>query len=273
MHDKIIPTADLISYFRIFSDTPYVKEIAEMTSAESLVRQMLGGQFDNSNYLAVMSEARFKKINLCVQKYKNIIELAVGRSPRDLILTEDKTITYVATDLPDSLTQHKVIIEKIMGRHGLSRPNLHFFPTNALNLEDLKEAIKFIPSDPIAIISEGMLMYFSMEEKKKFFDNLQVIFSERKGVFITSDLIVTNWQKTSSAPMLSKLADTTGRDMRSRNFSSEEEIKIFLENAGLKHEDFNPEIEITSIKELRLENDVRSQRMAHLPIRIIYLAK
>jgi hypothetical protein len=165
-HDKITPTADLISYFRIFSDTPYTKEIAEMTDAKKTAEDILGEHFKDSLYLAVMSEARYKRIDIHAREYRNILEVAIGRSPRGLIFTENQKVYYVATDLPESLKQYQTIMQELMKRHTLHRPNLHFMPANALHLDELNVAAHVLPNGPMAIISEGFMVYLPKEEKK-----------------------------------------------------------------------------------------------------------
>ena len=44
-HDRITPTADLISYFRTFSDIPYCSEIAEITYAKKIAEEILKDSF------------------------------------------------------------------------------------------------------------------------------------------------------------------------------------------------------------------------------------
>ena len=268
-HHKITPTADLISYFRIFSDTPFTKEIAEMTNAKEIVKNMLKENFESSNYIAVMAEARYKKINLVAKKYKNILEVAVGRSPRDLIFTEDSKINYVATDLPDSLKNHELIMGELMKKHKLKRPNLHFAVANALNFKELDAAGKILPIGEIAIISEGMLVYFSKEEKKVFLENVHKILKKRGGVLVTSDIMVLNRNTNNNNKIQDNITKTSGRDMRDCNFDSEEEIQKFVQDCGFEFELFNPQVDLVSMKSLRLEENPAAQRMANMPIRIL----
>ena len=268
-HDKITPTADLISYFRIFSDTPYTKEIAEMTNAKETAQKILGEHFKDSMYLAVMSEARFKRINIYAKKYQNILEVAVGRSPRDLIFTEDPKVNYVATDLPDSLKQHQFVIQELMSRHKLNRPNLHFVPANALKLDELKVAADLLPNGPVAIISEGFMVYLPKEEKKIFLGNVHSILSQRGGCFITSDVTYTNKSMARSRGILESIARTAGRDMRDFSFDDAEDVKRFFSDAGFDCEAFTDQVNVISVKELGLENNPDSQRLLNAPIWIL----
>ncbi len=248
---------------------PFALEIANMTDAESTAKKILGDVFDTSGYVAVMAEARFKKINAYAKRYKNILEVAVGRSPRDLILTEDPTVQYVATDLPDSLAQHEALIRELMRKHGLTRPNLQFVPADALDEKEMRHAAAQLPSTPIAIISEGMLPYFSREEKAAFLHVIRGILKEADGVLITSDFIVTDWKKNMSAPLHEQVAQTTGRNMRDRNFSTEDEFRAFLDECEFDVEVFNPEVELASTKKLGLENNERAASFARMPVHVL----
>lgn len=269
-HHKITPTADLISYFRIFSDTPFTAEIAKITNAEKTAREILKENFDSSSFLAVMSEARYKKIDLYAKKFTNILEVAIGRSPRDLILTENPKITYVATDLLDSLINHELIIKDLMKEHKLKRPNLHFAAANALNLNELESAEKILPEGEIVIISEGMMVYFSMEEKRVFLENIHRIIEKRGGVLITSDIVIISEEgKKSFNKGFEGISKTTGRDMRDKDFKSLADAKKFISECGFDYELFNPQIELASLKNLNLENNAQAQRVANLPIWIL----
>jgi hypothetical protein len=269
-HDKITPTADLISYFRIFSDTPYTKEIAKMTNAKETAKRILGEHFKDSMYLAVMSEVRYKRIDIHAKEYKNILEVAVGRSPRDLIFTEDPKVNYVATDLPESLKQHQLVMQELINRHKLNRPNLHFVPANALNLEELEKASDILPkNEPLAIISEGFMVYLSKEEKNIFLGNIRSLLSKRDGCLITSDVIYTKKSMARSRGILESIASSSGRDMRDFSFDDVEDAKNFFSAAGFDCDTFADNVDVVSVEELKLENNPDSQRFLSYPIWVL----
>jgi len=271
-HDKITPTADLISYFRIFSDIPYTKEIAEMTNAKEIAEKMLGENFKDSMFLAPMSEARYKRIDIQAKKYKNILEVAVGRSPRDLIFTENPEVNYVATDLPDSLKNHEMIIKELIERHNLKRPNLHFASANALNGNELMSASSLLPEGPVAIISEGFIVYLPMDEKKIFLKNVLDILVRRGGCLITSDINFTKRNNTVSG-IMDSISSTTGRDIRDLNFENEEVAKKFLSEVGFDSEIIFDPVDVVSMKELKLENDPQTQRVMSFPVWVLTIKK
>lgn len=269
-HYKITPTADLISYFRTFSDTPFTKEIAKITNAKKIAKDMLKDNFEGSSFLAVMSEARYKKIDLYAKKFNNILEVAVGRSPRGLIFTENPGINYVATDLPDSLKNYKSIMEELMEKHKMKRPNLHFAAANALDYKELESAERLLPEGLVAIISEGMMIYFSKEEQKLFLENVHKILEKRGGVLITSDItIIPEHAKKSGNNLFNAVANSAGRDIREGDFKSIEDAKYFISECGFESEIFNPKIDLVSLKRLNLEGNERAQRLANNPVWIL----
>ena len=272
-HDKISPTADLISYFRIFSDVPYTKEIAEITDAEKIAREILGDHFKDSLFLAVMSESRYKKIDIQARKYKNILEVAVGRSPRGLIFTEDPTINYVATDLPESLKNHEAIIKELMTRHTLKRPNLHFASVNALNYDEFKKASNILPDGPVAIISEGFMPYLPREEKKIFLKNVLEIISKRGGCLVTSDVNYFKKNGNGVSGILESIAKTSGRDMRDCGFENEDDARRFFLDAGFESEIFSDPVDISSMSKLSLQDNPKAQRVASFPVWVLKYKK
>ncbi|MBI3632250.1 MAG: hypothetical protein HY225_02280 [Candidatus Vogelbacteria bacterium] len=267
-YDKITPTADLISYFRTFSDIPYTKEIAEITGAEEIARKILGEHFKDSMFLAPISEVRYKRIDIQAQKYKNILEVAVGRSPRDLIFTENPEISYVATDLSDSLNNHETIIKELMARHKLKRPNLYFASVNALESVDFNKASDLLPEGPVAIISEGFMVYLSKEEKQIFLKNVLEILIKRGGCLITSDINFTK-RSNIAAGIMDSISSTAGRDMRDLSFDNAEDAKNFLSEAGFDSEIVSDPIDVVSVKELKLENDPQTERVMSFPVWVL----
>jgi len=268
-HDKITPTADLISYFRTFSDTPCTQEIAEMTNAEKTAKDILKEAFPESMFLAAMSESRYKRIDLRARKYRNILEVAVGRSPRDLIFTEDRNVQYVATDLPDSLLQHKVVIQELMRRHKLKRPNLHFMAANALCLKDLRAAADLLPQGELAIISEGFMVYLPKEEKIIFLKNVYELLKDRGGCLITSDVIFIRKDDGRSSALHEKISDRSGRDMRDNGFVDAEDAERFFRENRFSSETYLDKVDVVSIKNLHLEDNPGCRRVINYPVWVL----
>ena len=54
-HEKIKPTADLMSYYRSFSDIPFADEIAEMIDAEKTAKSIFKDEFPKKDIFTLSS--------------------------------------------------------------------------------------------------------------------------------------------------------------------------------------------------------------------------
>jgi len=264
--DKVTPTADLIAYVRGLSDIPYARETSEWGNVSSIAAGFLQESGDEGKILAVMAESRFKRISLQAQDYRHILELAVGRSPRGLIFTADPKVNYVATDLPDSLTTYRALMDELMGRHNLKRPNLQFAAVDAFSRDDISKAASLLPGgkEPMAVVSEGMMVYFDMDEKRRFLSNLHALFSIRPGILITSD--VRLGQEARLAKILQTTAQISGRDMLAHTFKDEPAAQKFFGQCGFDARPVLDKVDITTMRRFKLENDPRAQSYANRPI-------
>ena len=132
----------------------------------------------------------------------NIIEIAAGLSPRSLEWS-DKSCSYFETDLNDMLDAKKKIYCEILKDQELEPQQHHVF--NSLNVVDKKEweilgnTYFSRNRSKIAIINEGLLGYFTLEEKAKLRDNLRYFFKTyaSEGLWITPDFSITSNPKDS----------------------------------------------------------------------------
>jgi hypothetical protein len=265
----ITPTADLMSFYRSFSDIPFTAEISHALNAEGLAKATFGDSFKDSLFLAAMAEARYKRIDIHVRDYTNILEVAVGRSPRALILTARPQITYVATDLPGAIEQYQALVVDLAHGHGLTRDNIKFAAVNALGADELQRAVRLLPeAGPVAVISEGFMVYLNRSEKLTFLNNVRRILDERGGVLITSDVMVGTRSLNKPNP-LGLLARMVNRDMSDVGFRDDDEASGFFEGAGFSARAFFEPVEVKSITTLHLENDPNSQIAMKLPVWVL----
>lgn len=267
-YDQITPSAEYMAYYRGLTDIPYAREISELIGAEKTARVIFKEAFDDSLYLAVVAEARYKRINAHIQPYKNILEVAVGRSPRGLEFTADPSVHYVATDLPQSLEAYRVVVEQIVERYALQRPNLHMQAAHALIFSELRDAAALLPEGPIAIISEGMLSYFTREEQKIFLDTVRWILEKRGGALFTTDVLVYPTVRPASA-VFQHSTTLTGRDMRQAAFQSYADAQAFVRGAGYSEELSFEYIDTFSIHSLGLEENFRAKRASRHPLWVL----
>jgi O-methyltransferase involved in polyketide biosynthesis len=165
---------------------------------------------------------------------------AAGLSPSGLSMTRNSDVIYVATDLPQILEEEKEIAQSILAQSNESRPNLHFQAVNALDMKSLSKAATFFKKDKsLAVITEGLLPYFTMEEKQTLAKNIHKIFSEYSGCWITNEVYSKDTLKK-----ISQSADDFAKNRMKQDqynilsgnnvFSDDDEIKRFLKRKGLK---------------------------------------
>jgi O-methyltransferase involved in polyketide biosynthesis len=164
--DKISPTAFLTTYVRQFTDIPYTKEIAQLTNAIATANQFIDQGQTNSMVavLAVLVEGRYKAIEQVRSQFHatQILELASGLLPHGMILSQQKEITFIESDLPAIIQQKQQLAQQLVGE----RPNLHFLTIDATsNLNSLRLNDYFQSERPITILCEGLLMYLTFVEK------------------------------------------------------------------------------------------------------------
>lgn len=235
-YDKISYTARGVAYARTFSDIPYCKEIAALCDADSIPPNSA----ELHRHLSPYFEGRFKAQTILLEKsgIKNIIELAAGLSPRGLIMTEDPTIHYIETDLSGMLRQKQLVVSAIVRKKQMAFPkNLRFAEVNVLEKDALVRAVAQLPKGPIAIGHEGLLAYFTREEKRKLAEIVHDILEQRGGVWITPD-IFTRADLIKSAPnketreSVDEALKDTESDYRSNAFMDNQDAEIFFAEHG-----------------------------------------
>ena len=258
--EKISPTAKLVAYSRTFTDIPFAKEIAVKSKAKQSFEEQTGDIRGSPIW-----EARYKVTDKIVKEHgiTQVLEIAAGLSPRGLSMTRNSDVVYVATDLPQILEEEKEIVQSILVQSNESRPNLHFQVVNALDMESLLKAVIFFKKDKsLAVITEGLLPYFSMEEKHTLAKNIHKIFSEYSGCWITNEVYSKDALKKmgQSADFAKNRMKQDQYNILSGNnvFSDEDEIKRFFEEEGFKIEKYSHlKIfgELTSVKNLGLSEE------------------
>jgi O-methyltransferase involved in polyketide biosynthesis len=259
--EKISPTAKLVAYSRTFTDIPFAKEIAIKSNAKQSFEEQTGDIRGSPIW-----EARYKVTDKIIKEHgiTQVLEIASGLSPRGLSMTRNSDVVYVATDLPQILEEEKEIAQSILAQSNESRPNLHFQAVNALDMESLSKAVTFFKKDKsLAVITEGLLPYFSMEEKQTLAKNIHKIFSEYSGCWITNEVYSKDALKK-----ISQSADDFAKNRMKQDqynilsgnnvFSDEAEINRFFEQEGFKIEKYSHlKIfgDLTSVKNLGLSEE------------------
>jgi len=261
--DKISFTAVSVACLRAqFTNMPYTKEIFKQVENPKHIPFYLkvprpfnhfARYFSHSLESVAGLEARYLSINDVLEDLDdnwNIIEIAAGLSPRSLEWS-DKSCSYFETDLNDMLDAKKKIYCEILKDQELEPQQHHVF--NSLNVVDKKEweilgKIYFSRNrSKIAIINEGLLGYFTLEEKAKLRDNLRYFFKTyaSEGLWITPDFSITSTPKDSWIARHYKKNIQRNSERTFHRFNSHEEVISFLYEGGFDA-NFHPNDKILS---------------------------
>lgn len=227
--ESTVPTAILTAYPRIFTDIPYSNEIYQELEKRMIITDDLKNQL-----LAVELEARYKLMDKILLNLgvKQIVEIAAGYSQRGLIFSKIG-INYIEFDLKEVIELKKEILSSI----AKIPSNLNFVYGNALNIKDLKKCEKYInKKEPIAFINEGLLRYFTFEEKRQIGLNIIYFLKEYGGAWITCDVTPKRFLISQNAtnPILNpNMSKITSRNSINDRFEDENHIKTFYGEIGL----------------------------------------
>jgi O-methyltransferase involved in polyketide biosynthesis len=236
-----------VAYLRTFTDIPFAKEIAEESGAERIYQELAAESKESLVRFSPYWEARYKVTDRIIMQrgITQILEVAAGLSPRGIAMSENPDVIYVATDLPQILDQEKAIALAILSRLNATRPNLHFEAANVLDRESLSKALAiFGPDRPVAIITEGLLPYFSREEKTVLANNMHEILRRYRGVWIASDVHTKQYRDATFRldgklrQRQNRIASSTGSNLESNLFADENDLQSFFEKAGFRIEEF-----------------------------------
>src|SRR3989344_990108 len=235
-YEKISPTAKLVAWLRTFNNIPFAKELAEESRSEETFKELVDDMGGLIISFTPFFEARYKATDEILKQHniKQVLEIASGLSPRCLAMTESPNVIYVATDLPQILEQERAIIEKITAGANIYRPNIHFQTVDALDRESLLAAANYFrPSEPIAIVTEGLLNYLNREEKGIVARNIL----EANG----------NLRKVAS-----HIYGITERNMENNAFADEYDMQQFFNESGFAIEEYQHSNTIESLSSIKL---------------------
>ena len=242
-HSKISITAKLVAYFRQFSNIPFAEDVAEFIHAKEAFDGIIQSSDLNSTELlqyAPIFEARYQSIVKLLEQHQcdQVLELASGFSLRGLAMANKNGITYVETDLPGVNEEKRKLIDSVRKNHSLpDLPNHHIAIANALNLEDLGQAMRPLPKGKrLAIVNEGLIHYFSVEERETLAQNVRSILQEYTGgVWITPDF-ATKTDARDVPRVLERfreaIAGATDRQLYSSAFEKDEDREKFFAELG-----------------------------------------
>ena len=235
-HEKISYTAIGVAHARTFSNIPYSQEIAEICDTDQLTEDSK----EMHHQLSPFFEGRFHAVtNLLEQSgVKNILEVGAGISPRGLMMSKDPGIHYVETDLPEMLHQKEMVLQRLLEKENMPMPtNLSSDALNILDASAFERIVDQFPEGPIAIVHEGVLVYFMRDEKEKFAKIVHAALAKRGGVWITTDILtredlLRNMPTKQIKDSVDDVVKNTGRDYTDAAFVDTEDAQKFFDDLG-----------------------------------------
>lgn len=216
-----------------------------------------------SNMIPLEQRHRMMDRLILQTKCKNLLDLACGYTPRGVEMSA-RGIHYVGGDLPITIAEIKSVAE-----HFSKEPKamMKYRDVDVTNYESLKQAANELDGE-LCIVTEGLLMYLTMDEKKVLCENIRDILLEHGGCWITQDTEAVSQFLAINIPlfgqehmkdvMKSRAAYEKKSDssLITNNFKTTDEAIHFFESTGLKVERipfYSAEIPIMSLDNLPKE--------------------
>lgn len=232
---SISPSAKWMVLLKGHTSIPYAREVAELLEYPAKYVP----DFKKKDFTFWAStlglERRYWSINELLNdlKTKNILELSSGYSFRCLEYTQQKGLHYIDTDLPDVIAAKNRIIFSLRKEISYINGKLELLPLNALDRNSFLEIISHFPHGEIAIVSEGLLTYFTNQEKEKLCTIIHDILMERGGYWITADIGLKNKEAKLGLNFNDEIKRFNERhDTEGNSFENFEEAKMFFKNMG-----------------------------------------
>lgn len=283
--EKISPTAFLIAHFRSFSDVPFARAVATATNASDASLRLLGG--DPASLLEVtrenapQSEARYQCITSAIRRQgvRRVLELGAGLSFRGVAMTADPSLRYVATDLPELTELARSLTEDVPElRAAVPGRDVVFESLDVLEPDDFVACTRHFDAGPLAVVNEGLLGYFSREEKAVVAANVRSLLERFGGVWVTPDLPTREQLARAERPATRAAHEaverSTARKFSDNVFEDLDEMKDFFRDLGFSIET-RPQLDgsftLSSLEPLGLPPDHAKTFEAHLEVRVLRL--
>lgn len=247
--DPVSPTAKIVAYLRGLDKSLQFDGDEPLREEGATTLKQLG--IDDSEIhvaMAVLFQSRYHAINAAIgmaaSSALQIIEFAAGVSPRGFQWSQMSPGTiYIESDLPQLMIRKaKLVRNALMESATANRGVLHYCANDVLDLDSMLESLKSIDTDmPFTIVTEGLLLYFTNDELKRFLDNMRILLSQgRIATWITDIVTQANMQELfSNHPGVSssvrRIFELTGRRIEANNpFQSESCVSKYLADFGLR---------------------------------------
>lgn len=192
-YSTISPSALSLLLMKSQTSIPYARQAAELLWGNSVPSELSEAVLDENARRRMRHFAnRYFSLDrlLAEAGCPNVLELGAGLSFRGLDLATKSDVYYLDTDLPEISALKADLITKLEPTRTL--PNLRIAALNALDGEAFQALVDTLPSGPLAIINEGLLVYLSTREKVLLAQSVRRALERRRGVWLTGDIYVRN---------------------------------------------------------------------------------
>jgi len=195
LFDMVSPTAKVVSHLRDRHDNlEFAQKLTCHDEADRILHDM--GIVDPAvlGKLAVLFRTRYQSINAVLQRggFRQVVEIASGISPRGLHWSREHPGTvYIESDLPALMrTKAKAMRDAIAEDPTPQRGVLHCCGVDALDLAGLRHALEYTdPQARLAVVTEGLLLYFDDGEMQRFLENIRTLLTEHPKTVWIVDMV------------------------------------------------------------------------------------
>ena len=189
---SISTSAMALMQFKAYTQIPFAKQTAKFLQMDDRNKETIKNDF--GFWASVVHfENRYNSINELTQEVlnQNILELSSGFNFRGLELTnKNSDIHYIDTDLPEIISLKKDIASsfKTVSLKG----KLDYDILNALDEKQFESIVKYFDKQQLTIINEGLMIYFSKEEKIRLCKIIRSQLEKTGGFWVTSDIYLNH---------------------------------------------------------------------------------
>lgn len=192
--NTISPSAGALLMMKALTDIPFAKDAAAMVgdletftrSAREKRSRVLMGRI-------IHFENRYKTIDLALSAIdpQQVLELSSGFSCRSLDMVLRKAVTYVDTDLPEFISNKKILVDRLIEEKQIHlKGKLYIEPLNAMDEAQFNNVVQLLPAGPVTIVNEGLLVYLDTTEKRHLCATIHRLLKERGGYWVTGDVYI-----------------------------------------------------------------------------------
>jgi O-methyltransferase involved in polyketide biosynthesis len=192
-YSTISPSALSLLLMKAQTAIPFAKEAAALVyggSAPSELEETMNGGGATRSLKHFVKRYRSLDLLLKEAALARVLEIGAGLSFRGLELARTTSVFYVDTDLPSIAELKAELVAKL--QPGPLLGTLLVRPLDALDRQALGATVELLPSGPLAIANEGLLIYLNAEEKARLAQNVRGVLLARGGVWLTADVYIRN---------------------------------------------------------------------------------